>query len=88
MVGLADRRPPKDHDGVTDEFIEGPFVFKDDVGHGPQILIQQRDHFLGLMLLGKRRKTADVRKEHRDFLAVAPQLGLARVPDELVHNAL
>ena len=88
MVCHRGRCIPEYHNGIADELVKGPSPFQNHIGHGPQQLIQQGDHFLRAVLLGKAGEPADIRKQNRNHATFATQLCLLGVVDQFIDDGL
>jgi len=86
VVVLRNRRAPECHDLVADVFIERPVIFKNDVGHRLQILVEVLDEGLRGKALGYGRKAPYIRKENGKDLLFAAEFQLVRVFEKLIHD--
>jgi hypothetical protein len=75
VVLMHDRDPEDPHDRVADEVLDRPAVALDGVAHPPEPPLHRPAQRLGIHPLSKRRRSHDVRKDHRDDF---PPLGSCR----------
>ena len=61
-------------------------MYEDGLGHGGEVLVEERDDLLRLHLLRHRGEAADVGEEHGERAAGAPELDLVLVADDLLDD--
>src|SRR5260221_8515132 len=75
MIGLRMRSSKKRQYRVTNELIDQTAICEYGLASAREVFIEQRCHGLRLHRLGQGREIRDVGKQHRNFAALAPELG-------------
>ena len=70
-LGHFQRRPKEGHQAVPQKLVQGALVFKDQVHHLGEIMVEHFHHFGGIPLLGKRGKSLDIGEEHGHMTPLA-----------------
>ena len=80
------RGPEDNHHAVAGILVERAAVFKDQVRHLGEKVVEQLDHGRRLHLLRHPRKPPQIDKHYRHLLAFASQMDLARVGENPFHG--
>jgi len=71
VVRVLDRRAVHREDRVADELVDRPAVRDDDVGHAPEVVVEDFHDAGGVAVLGEARVAAQVRHQHGDLALAA-----------------
>lgn len=73
-IRLFTRRTKQDVNGVADDLRQRSLVCEHDIGHGDEIVVEERAKHVGFERLNQRREAGDIGKQRCDLAALSAQV--------------